>query len=474
MFLRRKSVLGLISLVIIPVIMVKQIQGARKRNQKLLLYQALFYPQLLKGSGIQIETTSEENSGLLEAESPPLAHVEVEEDELFAAEDTKVESTSEISVETSTSNRLHQSQHHPPDPPSHMEPLCQGVDGSVGICSTRTHCERLEGINQGNCLRKGFICCKVQKSCHNATRAEVSYFVNPHFPMDNDQASFCDYRVDVTNPDVCQLRLDFEKFSLRGPHKMFGVCRKDRFMVTTSYPYGIGISDLCGENTGQHIYVNVNPGSSVSLMVMTSGGATYMWKMKITQIDCKRDSELVAPIGCLQYYTELSGSIQSFNYIGRLYQANLDYAICIKRSLNTCRVEYNQQPGSDFGINSCDLITHDYLFIPGGTKDIQDTPDQDTDEDEERTSDDPVTFSTQEKFCGRSLSGLAVKEFADNLYQDEALNPPQNVSPPSVVTSYASGPIILRFHSDKVTNKETDIGFAINFQQLGTGCNKRA
>lgn len=41
------------------------------------------------------------------------------------------------------------------------------------------------------------------------------------------------------------------------------------------------------------VYVNVNPGSSVSLMVMTSGGASYMWKMKISQIDCKRDSDLV-------------------------------------------------------------------------------------------------------------------------------------------------------------------------------------
>uniref|UniRef100_A0A8D8Z1W6 CUB domain-containing protein n=2 Tax=Cacopsylla melanoneura TaxID=428564 RepID=A0A8D8Z1W6_9HEMI len=330
------------------------------------------------------------------------------------------------------------------------------------------------------------------KSCHNSTRAEVSYFVNPLFPLDNDEASFCDYRVDIVNPDVCQLRLDFEKFSLRGPHKVFGVCRKDRFMVTTSYPQGIGLSDLCGENTGQHVYVNVSPGSSVSLMVMTSGGAPYMWKIKITQIDCKKDSALVAPNGCLQYYTDISGTIQSFNYMGRLYQANLDYAICIRRSLNTCRVEYQQVPGSDFGINSfegnelapnmgrsgivsCDLITHDYLFIPGGMKDITDNSDSDLEEDEEdKVAEDPVTLSTQEKFCGRSLSGLAVKEFADNLYQDEALNPPQNISPPSVVTSYASGPIIIRFHSDKATCKETDIGFSIMFQQLGTGCNKRA
>lgn len=39
---------------------------------------------------------------------------------------------------------------------------------------------------------------------------------------------------------------------MKGPHKNIGVCRKDRFMVTTSLPNGSGISDLCGENKGQH------------------------------------------------------------------------------------------------------------------------------------------------------------------------------------------------------------------------------
>jgi len=40
------------------------------------------------------------------------------------------------------------------------------------------------------------------------------------------------------------------------------------------------------------------------------------------------------------------------------------------------------------------------------------------------------------------------------------------------VSAYASGPIIVRFHTDSVTVKERDIGFSIAYQQLGTGCNK--
>ena len=47
-------------------------------------------------------------------------------------------------------------------------------------------------------------------------------------------------------------RLDLEEFSTYGPHKTLGICRNDRFVVLTSMPNGIGISELCGENDGQH------------------------------------------------------------------------------------------------------------------------------------------------------------------------------------------------------------------------------
>jgi hypothetical protein len=47
-------------------------------------------------------------------------------------------------------------------------------------------------------------------------------------------------------------RLDLEEFSLLGPHMTMGICRSDRFVAMTSLPNGIGISELCGENAGQH------------------------------------------------------------------------------------------------------------------------------------------------------------------------------------------------------------------------------
>ncbi|XP_003246195.1 uncharacterized protein LOC100574541 isoform X1 [Acyrthosiphon pisum] len=331
-------------------------------------------------------------------------------------------------------------------------------------------------------------CCRnaiAEKSCHNATDDPVSYFVNPSYPNEDWDSSFCDFRVDIKNRNVCQLRLDLEEFSLRGPHKYLGSCRQDRLIISTTLPNGIGITELCGNNTGQHLYFPVDPkagGSSVALMMMTSQSSRYSWKVRITQIDCLADPQAVAPTGCLQYHTSLSGTIQSFNYAGGMYQSGLDYAVCIKRSVNTCRVEFQQVPGSTFGINSmegpsleegigragevsCDLVTHDYLHIPGGMLDIGE-------EILAATGNVEVYTPTAEKFCGRSLSGLAIQEFAEKIKVNDPLGAQDNNTIATPVTSYASGPIIVRFHTDSVTVRERDIGFSIAYQQLGTGCNK--
>lgn len=46
----------------------------------------------------------------------------------------------------------------------------------------------------------------IEKSCHNATDDPVSYFVNPSYPNEDWDSSFCDFRVDIKNRNVCQLR----------------------------------------------------------------------------------------------------------------------------------------------------------------------------------------------------------------------------------------------------------------------------
>ena len=61
----------------------------------------------------------------------------------------------------------------------------------------------------------------------------------------------------MTNPDVCQVRLDFLEFNLSGPDLSaapYGRCSQDRMAVFAAQQ-NLGLSDgnlLCGDMTGQH------------------------------------------------------------------------------------------------------------------------------------------------------------------------------------------------------------------------------
>lgn len=46
--------------------------------------------------------------------------------------------------------------------------------------------------------------------------------------------------------------------------------------------------------------------------------------------------------GCLQYYTGISGMVQSFNYDPNtgLQLSNQDYSICIRSERNFCGIQY--------------------------------------------------------------------------------------------------------------------------------------
>jgi len=75
------------------------------------------------------------------------------------------------------------------------------------------------------------------------------------------------------------------------------------------------------------------------------------------------------------------------------------------------------------GTAACDLNSHDYLYIQGGRDGSDGQP--------------GGSFSepTEEKFCGRSLSGLAVTETADRMRSGYVLDPPDNNTVASTVTS---------------------------------------
>lgn len=93
------------------------------------------------------------------------------------------------------------------------------------------------------------------------------------------------------------------------------------------------------------VYVPFNVTSSsttVDLVIRTSSSA--MWNIIVSQIDPKASADVLklAPTGCLQYFYEPVGEIQSFNYNSGNgpYLPNLEYAICFRRTDSDSKIRY--------------------------------------------------------------------------------------------------------------------------------------
>ncbi|CAH1390974.1 unnamed protein product [Nezara viridula] len=179
----------------------------------------------------------------------------------------------------------------------------------------------------------------VMATCGQSTQQNATYFVNPGYPSAFDGTGSCQLTIHKAHPEVCQYRIDFDKFVLAAPEPVNNVCNNDQFIVSGGNP----IPGICGVNSGNHMYVNAGSGnnSPITLTVVTSGPSFgRMWKMKISQIPC--NSIYRAEEGCLQYFTGVSGQVKSFNYdpVSGLQLSNQDYSACIRVERNFCGIQY--------------------------------------------------------------------------------------------------------------------------------------
>jgi len=183
-----------------------------------------------------------------------------------------------------------------------------------------------------------------------------------------------------------QLRLDFTSFVISNPaggtalsfallngipdpsagstllYNIDGQCNTDSF--TVSSPGSVGSPEICGVNTGEHMYIDAS--DSCNSLTFQIGSATFTrsWNIKVTQY--AMDFANKAPKGCLQYHFAGDGNddgdldatiIRSFNWNGGMgrHLANQDYNICIRREGGIRRVCYSQDAASflnDFLISS--------------------------------------------------------------------------------------------------------------------------
>ena len=85
----------------------------------------------------------------------------------------------------------------------------------------------------------------------------------------------------------------------------------------TQSPSGFTTPVICGENAGQHVYVDIGPDSGASAKLDftfgTSTTVSRLFEIKVTQVECWAESRPYDS-GCLQYHTGTTGRITSFNF----------------------------------------------------------------------------------------------------------------------------------------------------------------
>eukprot|EP00094_Tigriopus_californicus_P012154 TCALIF_11746-PA protein Name:"Protein of unknown function" AED:0.18 eAED:0.18 QI:249/1/0.87/1/0.28/0.37/8/0/200 len=121
---------------------------------------------------------------------------------------------------------------------------------------------------------------------------------------------------------------------------MGGDCT-DQFTIGTVTNDNLPV--ICGQNTGQHMYVDMGTGCGnvVALNFAFNGASNErLWEIKATQIPC--GSDYTPPDGCLQYHTELDGRFTTFNFLptNDNHLAQQQYSICIRQEEGFCCIQY--------------------------------------------------------------------------------------------------------------------------------------
>ncbi|XP_033186435.1 uncharacterized protein LOC117155010 isoform X2 [Bombus vancouverensis nearcticus] len=234
--------------------------------------------------------------------------------------------------------------------------VCVGLSGENGTCIAASECSKRGGVSSGVCANGYGVCCIVTVSCGETTSNNNTYFVNPNYPSTFDGTISCQLTLVKSHPTVCQFRLDFLQFNIRGPETTNHQCIYDQFIVSGGNP----VPTICGNNADNHIYVDTGLGQTnpVTLTFVTSGNSfARSWKVRVSQIRC--NTIYRAEEGCLQYFTGISGQIKSFNYDPNtgLQLSNQDYSICIRMERNFCGIQYMACPVDDKDVLANDGAT---------------------------------------------------------------------------------------------------------------------
>ncbi|KAG4077894.1 hypothetical protein HA402_013828 [Bradysia odoriphaga] len=311
-----------------------------------------------------------------------------------------------------------------------------------GTCYHKFECDQRGGIAVDTCAGGYGVCCVFQFGCGGTTNQNVSYFKNPDFPAATKTKLICTFTVEL-QPSVNQVFIEFLFFELKAPKG--GSCVDDQFIVAGHSSNNL-IPILCGVNSGQHVYVNVDSSldRKLYLSVLAASPDARAFNIRISQIQGAFGQ---APQNCLQYYQDANGVVQTFNYDdlaeivevrNPTYFNNLNYAICIKRLPEFCTIQYTNIIGKfelPFQLVNVDL--DGTSVIPSGQAGAEIY----------NCADDFISVNGI-RLCGDKLNDGSVTD-------DFTISAP--------VADYSAGPIIIPVRTnDAVVGR----GFKLIYQQL--------
>jgi hypothetical protein len=243
----------------------------------------------------------------------------------------------------------------------------------AGTCYSTTECSDKSGMASGNCAAGFGVCCVFLNNAGvTATITENrTHIRNKEYPSYTTVTASTStvYTIKKMAEDICQIRLDFNTFTIAGPSLSTQLyvggtqnhnCLNDQLLLATTgntnrYP------TICGTLKGEHLYVDLSPTSADTLTITiaefllttapSAAIAQRTWDFQTSQIPCYATYR--APAGCMRYLTTDSGKITSLNFYkisGSSTGANLQNSAlqlgsqnvntCIRRSKGMCCVEY--------------------------------------------------------------------------------------------------------------------------------------
>jgi len=255
-----------------------------------------------------------------------------------------------------------------------------GTVSRNGTCFSSTECRDKSGRAAGGCAAGFGVCCVfVYETTGSTITQNCSYIRNPNYPSSYGDTNSLQYTITKCDPSVCYLRLDFENFDINGlsdstesegtaGNEVILTCQ-DKFTISSAADPGL--PEICGRNTGQHVYIDMGTGASDTTQLKfdftdsTALANARFFEIKVTQLPCSNEYNRYP--GCFQYHEGLTGRIETFNFQNcgnkQTHLPNQEYSICVRPEAGYDCVQWQVCPDTVCG----DGALGNGITLPAGT-----------------------------------------------------------------------------------------------------------